>query len=326
MITITKDKIYRSTFSLKRTRPDSESVTEIGERDIIFNLGDDVELGEDVTFQRLFDLAIFHKEFFNILYSDELGGLEVDDFIADYEQPPLPEVPNQEFSLMISWAVVVYEVDYEIEYFDYPIFEAFGKIDNTIDEEDYPISLAFTPLCELREKIVFLDNTYEIQNEDSYEDEMEAAFKANYKPFKLYDMFAGILRDISHYGNPKDRDEKRREVMAKTEEIEQWLEDGGNPEDLLDDGVSDEIEAMINKLSDDDDDDGKTFWDTLYPKDKPTGKTSQEILEDSIIAIMEGSGLSLEQQMEEATEAEDYEKAAKLKKLIEKRDEKKRRR
>ena len=69
--------------------------------------------------------------------------------------------------------------------------------------------------------------------------------------------------------------------------------------------------------------DNITFWDILYPKEKPIGKSSKEIMEDAIIALSEGIDIPLEEQLQEAHDSEDYEKAAKIKKLIEKRDEKK---
>ena len=81
MITITKDKIYRSPFSLKSTKPDSDTVKEIEVGEVIYNLGESVEFGEDLTFERLFDIMIFHKEFFNILFSSEMRGAVIDDFI-----------------------------------------------------------------------------------------------------------------------------------------------------------------------------------------------------------------------------------------------------
>lgn len=321
MITITKDKIYRSAFSLKRTKPDSEAVKEIDINDLVFSMGEDIELGEDVTFQRIFEIIIFHKDFFNVLFSSEMNGLQVEDFISDYEQEFDLVIPNQEYNLIMSWSCVVYEIDFEIEFYDYPQFEALGKIDTRVDEEDYPISLAFTSLSEIKNKIITLDNTFEIQNNKSYENEIEAAFKANYRPFRVCDVISGILHEISNYGTPDDREKAKMEMEIKSREIEEWIEDGTIMDHLISDDVMGEIGEMIDEEYDDSDD--KTFWDVLYPSDKPKGKTTKDIMDSAIIAISEGSDLPLEDQLKEAHDAEDYEKAAKIKKLIEKRDERK---
>jgi len=321
MITITKDKIYRSNFSLKKTKPDSESVKEIEIRDIIFFMGEDVELGEDVTFERIFDIIIFHKEFFNILFNSEMGGLKIDDFLEDYEQE-FDLIPHQDYVLTIFWSGIVYEIDQEIEYYDFSAFEAFGKIDTRIDGDEYPISVAFTSLSEFKSRLVIMDNTFEIQNDESYDNELEASFKAHYRPLSLTDVVSAILREITHYGKPEDRESSRREAEKKSIEISKWIEDGTIEEKIMFPDLKEEIKGMID--DDFDDDDNITYWDVLYPSSTPKGKSSREVIDSAIIAISEESEISLEEQLDEAEESEDYERAAKIKKLIDKRDQKKR--
>ena len=81
MITITRDKIYSSPFSLKKTNSNSKEVKEIQASDVIKFLGEEVELGDDVTFKNLFDIIILHKDFLNVLFSKEMRELMIDDFI-----------------------------------------------------------------------------------------------------------------------------------------------------------------------------------------------------------------------------------------------------
>jgi len=319
MITITRDKVYRSKFSLKKTKPDADSVEEIDVCDIIFYMGEEVELGEDVTFERIFDMIIFHKEFFNILFTLEMNGLEIEDFISDYEQKVTLIAPYQKYILRLFWSGIAYEIDQDIEYYDYSSFEALGKIDTRIEGDEYPISIAFTSLSEFRDRLVVIDNTFEIQNDESYENELELAFRADYRPLRISDMISSILREISHYGNPEERELCRIEAEKRSEEINRWIEDGVLEDKLLYSDFEDELKNMINE---DYDDDNISFWDKLYPSDKPKGKSKREMMENAIIAISEGSKISLEQQLAEADEAEDYEMAAKIKKLIDKRDKK----
>jgi hypothetical protein len=322
MITITKDKIYRSNFSLKKTRPDSESVEEIEVKEVIFSMGEDVELGEDVTFERIFDMIIFHKEFFNILFNAEMSGLEVDDFISDYEQEFDLIHPHQEYKLRLSWAGVVYELDHEVEFYDQTAFEAFGKLDTRIDGDEYPISLAFSSLSEFRKKLVIFDNTFEIQNERSYQNELEVDFKANYRPFTLSHLIGTILEEISHYGTPEDRELARKEMERRSKEINDWINEGNLYESISESNLREEFGEMMEEEYPDDD--NITFWDKLYPSDKPKGKSSKEVMDDAMIAMSEeDDNLSLEEMLKEADEAEDYERAAKIKKLIEKRDQRK---
>ena len=85
MITITKDKIYYSPFSLKDIGEDSEAVKEIEIGDVIFMLSEEIAIGPDVTFKSVFDMILYHKDLLNTLYSKELKGGLIDDFIDDYE-------------------------------------------------------------------------------------------------------------------------------------------------------------------------------------------------------------------------------------------------
>lgn len=322
MITITKDKIFLSDFSLKRTKAGSESVEEISVDDIIYSLGEVVEIGEDVTFERLFDMIIFHKDFFNILFNAEMDGLTIDDFILDYEKDFELLNPFQKYKLMLSWDVAIYEVNDEIEYYDYPVFEAFGKIDTRIEGEEYPINVSFSSLSQFRKELLVLNNSFEIQNSNSHMNEIEASFKANYRPFTLHDLFGSILHEITQFGTPDEREKALMEVQAKNEEINKWIEEGVIEESFSSTDLIDEMSELLEQ--DHDDDDNLTFWDTLYPSDKPIGKSSKELAEDKMIALSEDEDLpSLEEMLADAEDVEDYEKAAKIKKLIDKRDEKK---
>jgi len=179
MITITKEKIYRSPFSLKKTQPDSDAVEEIQSADVIYSLGDEVELGEDVTFKNLFDIIIVHKEVFSTIFKKEMRGLLVDDFIVDYEKDLGVEFEDVGFKLRLSWQSEIFQYDNIVEYMDYTSFEAFGRLHEE-DEGDYPIRLDYVALCEIRDKNIYLDHTFELYDEESYENNIEAIFKAHH--------------------------------------------------------------------------------------------------------------------------------------------------
>jgi hypothetical protein len=322
MITITKDKIYRSPFTLKKTSPDSDLVIEIEIADVIYMLGEEVELGEDVKFKNLFDLIIFNKDFFNILFSKEMRKILIEDFISDYENDFDTSLGNEDFKLRLAWQTEVFEYEKEIEYLDYVSFEAFGKLNVKTDEEDYPISIAFVSLAELKEKLVFIDNTFELHDDESYENEIGALFKANYRPLRLYDMFSSILREIAFYGNPEQRDIQRKELQKRAIEFEELINeedfDAESNEFKNWNDISDEIDDMINQ--DFEKEDYHSFWDKIYPKSSPTGPSTQDKVDTAIVALSEGSNISLERQLQEAHDSEDYERAARLKRLIDKRD------
>jgi hypothetical protein len=316
MITITKDKIYRSPFTLKKTRPDSEEVEIIPPSDLIYMLGDEIELGEDVTFKTLFDIIILHKDFLNILFAKEMHGYLVDDFIEDYEKDIDSKLDDEHFDLRLAWYSDIYKYNQEVEFVDYVAFEAFGRLSVSQQEGEYPISLAFISLAEIKNKLVKLDNTFELHDDETYKSEIDALFKANYKALSVYEVLQSILREITFYGKPDERDRQREELQRQAAEFDELIHDEDYEEDFQDwDEVEDEI---VNSLGIEDVDEG-SYWDLLYPDSKRTEERRDKI-DSTIIAISEGAGLSLEEQLQEAHDSEDYETAAKLKKLIDKKN------
>jgi hypothetical protein len=314
MITITKESIYFSPFSLRQTRPDSENVKEIELQDIVLYMGEDVELGEDVTFGRLFEILIFHKEFFNILYCSDMHALEIDDFIKDFEGEYDAVVSDEEYKIMFSWICNTYRNEGELELFDYVVMEGYGRLDTKKDKSNYPFALSYFPLYEFKDKLVICNNGYYIDEFNGAGQDMEELFKAKYKPFTVYDIFSAILRDISYYGKPEDRDREKEMYDKMVMEADYFYE---GEEDFEEDTRRD-IDHMIEK--DFNTEDKQTFWDKIYPKDEPTGKSSQDIIDETIIALSENAGLTLEEQMDEAVANEEYEKANRFKRLIERRD------
>jgi hypothetical protein len=322
MITITKDKIYISPFTLKKTKVDSEDVVEIMPSEVIYRLSDEVELGEDVTFKDLFDIIVLNEDFFNILFGKEMHGLKIGNFIEDYEKEFEIIFNTSGFNLRLSWNSEIFDYDNEVEYSDYVAFEAFGKLNIKEDKEDYPISIAFVSLSQIRNKHVFLDNSFVIQGESNDESDIDALFKANYRPFSLYDLVLSILREITFFGSPEQREEYRMELEKKAKDFESLEQIEGDDNDFEWNEISEEIDDMIFrdlKVNDD-----KSFWDVIYPKEESVKPVlNQEKIDSVIIALAEGSDLSLDEQLKKAHNEEDYEKAGKLKRIIDKRDTKK---
>lgn len=309
MITITKNKIYTSPFSLKRMKKDSEDVKEVKIADVINMLGDEVELGIDATLKNLFDIIIFHKDFLNILFNKEMHGLLIDDFILDYESNFVSPFSKENFDMRFSWQSEVFEYDKEIEYMDYVAFEAFGKLNKEKDTENYPISIAFVRLCEIRDRRIILDNTFELHDDESHENDIEAVFKANYRAFTLYELISSILYEITLYGKPEQRDNKRDEIERRIKDFEGFSEYEINEGHIMEwDEISNEIDEMNQG-------DFKSFWDEIYPKEE---KSISEI-SGKLFIMSDISDKPLEEQMKEAEELEDYETAAEIKKLIDRR-------
>lgn len=312
MITITRNKIYSSPFTLKKIKPNSKEVKEIHVADVIRMLGEEVELGEDVTFKNLFDIIILHKDFLNILFSKEMNELLIDDFIIDYEKESKNDFNTEKFDMRLSWQSDVFEYEKEVEYVEYVSFEAYGSLDYE-DNQEYPISIAFVPLCEIKNKLVFLDHTFELLDESNYPDEIETIFKANYRAFTLYDIFSSILSEITFYGKPDEREKEMKELQRRINNFEGFMSDSEIDNMMGWDDFSNEIDSVNEK-----DDDYISFWDTIYPPEEP--KEEKTEINGKLLFFSEISEKPLEVQLKEAHDSEDYETAAKIKKLIDRRN------
>jgi hypothetical protein len=319
MITIAEKEIYYSPLSLKATNSGSDEVRVISTSDIIFYMGEEVEFGEDLTFGRLFEILIFHKEFFNILFNSELNHLTIDDFINDFVGDYDLVVSDEDFKIRLSWVCNYYSENDGPDFFDYIAFDGYGKLHKE-DKFEYAFSVCFYPLYELKNKLVVCDNIYEVDEFTTDDMAVKQAFIANYKPFTLYGVISSIIREIAYYGIPEDRDKKR-------DEYEYMLMQIGPVTEQDEQEYIDEIKESIDKMIETDfnEEDRLTFWDMLYPKDEPTGKSSQEVIDDTIIALSESADIPLDEQLKEAVDNEEYEKAARIQRLIQRRDEKNKR-
>lgn len=309
MITITRNKIYGSPFSLRMTNSDSKEVKEIKESDIIRMLGEEVELGEDVTFKRLFDIIILHKNFLNTLFSKEMNELLIEDFILDYEKEPITSFNTEKFDMRLSWQSDIFEYGVESEYAEYVAFEAFGIIDED-DEKSYPISISFVPLCDIKNKLVFLEYSFEIF------DETEDVLKTNYRAFTLYDIFSSILNEITFYGKPEDREKEMKELQNRINNFDEYMSDSEIDDTMGWNDFSNEIDDANEKKED-----YLSFWDMIYPIEEL--KKEEKEIQGKLLVFSEISEKSLEIQLQEAHDSEDYETAAKIKKLIDRRKDNK---
>ncbi len=344
MITITEDSIYYSPYTLKAVPHDSTEVEEVLTEDVIFHLQEYVEFGKDLTFKRLFEIIFENKEFFNILFSSVLGGVMLEDFEDEFKKKASKK--KGDYILMFSW---------HTDYFD-TLVDAFDEFRTFSDaaemvgvrtgkkyEGDQVFSLDFMPINELKNKKVVINNFYEIidhkyymdkmndpkyKDEEIFDEELKQHFCADSKDFKVYDIFESLIKEISYFGTPEEREERANEMIemrkrmeeANEEDEEIDFEQETSWEDYQKE-LEEQIESEKNRLKN-----LVTYWEKLYPEDKGITKSlNDEVdpLENAAIIVAKTAGVSIEEQLKEAINSEEYEKAAKLDKLIKKLNKKK---
>ena len=210
MIRIEKDKILYIDIE------SSGEPQEIYPAEIPAHLGDIVELGEFVTFSRIFDLIVEHKDLFNTIFAKDLGHQNIEQYLEEYSRP----VSHTSDSFDLEVHVICQAHDYQdyrdLEY--YVSFQGMGIMeDDTKAVAPYPISLSFTSLNELKNRYIRVNNSVQIF---TYTEDGNIERSPEYDvEIKLFDFFAAILEEISFYGDPENRDEISEDIVETAEAV-----------------------------------------------------------------------------------------------------------
>lgn len=314
MITLTKEKIYQSTFSLKTTNSESDDVSEISAQDIVNHLMEEVEFGEDLTFKELFDLIIINKDMFNVLYKPLMNGAVIEDFIQEYSEGITMVNKDLDYKLRISWETQILDTEEKSYYYDFTIFDAWGILDKELYPHPGPIQLFLISPAELKDQKIFIDNSYEIREPNSYDEGENVLIEVSHKAFSLYDVLGSIIKEMFMFGGPKERNDKIKEVYGEEDfDVEALEQELSYPSP----------EETINTLLEKDYDDQKkqTFWDMLYRGGERSGKSDAQVIRETIMSIASGADISLFDMMQEYSEEDDYERAGRIKKILNEKEE-----
>jgi hypothetical protein len=221
MIRINKDNIEfnRENFEdIKKGWKKKEEAT------ILYYLYDKVVFGEDVTFKRIFDLIILHKDILNqVLGWGAMHGHTIDMFIDEYKQPSENETDID--YLEISWVCEYYSFDNVNEVILFPSIQGVGNL-----PERNTYSIGFTPINKLKNLKVKLNNQVKWQKfiETGITLSTEGRFPVLMEgvlDIKLIDVFAGILYEMTFYGEPKNRQKVADDLKATSDRIDNGEED-----------------------------------------------------------------------------------------------------
>lgn len=234
MIRIEKDRILSIDIDL------SNEPEEIYPSDIPAYLGDTVELGEFVTFYRIFDLIVDNKALFNTIFAKDLGQQTIEEYLEEYNQPVTHTSNSYDLEVHIVCQAHNYSDYQDFEY--YVSFHGVGVLKNDTEAvEPYPISLMFTSLNELKNKYVRLNNTVQVY---TFTEDGSIERSVLYDgEIKLFDFFAAILNEISFFGDPEHRDEVSGEVAENVEAVERGEDDFLSLEEVQEQWAREEKEA-----------------------------------------------------------------------------------
>ena len=209
MITITNKNIYYSDFSLVEL-PSLDNIEIIQPGEIISFLSDNVELGESVTFKRLFELVSANLDKFNEIFYSSLGGYILDPYLQEIENNPTES--NDMDYLEIHWFCDKYGSELNIS----PALHGIS-----LKEENY-FALDFESLNNLKNYIIKINETVEIIDYVPFAkpDETINRIDLGNKSFTLFELFNAIFFEISFHGGPQDKKERYQEIEESITDAE----------------------------------------------------------------------------------------------------------
>lgn len=181
-------------------------------------LSDELKISKGVTFERIFDLCIQHKELFNQIFYSSTRGFDIDLFIDEYNRES--DYDTEITYLSVSRIMSKWHDDYFDAYLHFG-----GVAENHVDENfgdepyDCNMGVSFTSINNLKHIEIRVDDSFDItddKNKPIFEDK---------KPITLFDFISTILYEITWNGAPASRDERMDSLNSTVERIQNGEEE-----------------------------------------------------------------------------------------------------
>ena len=219
MITITNKNIYHSEFPVS-TLSSLDKVEILYADEIVNFLSDNVELGESVTFKRLFELVSANLIKFNEIFYSSLGGYPLEPYLQEIENNPTEEIESD--FLEIHWFCDKYDNELNI----------CPSLHGISIKESETYALDFTSLNNLKNCNVRINETVEIYDYNKIKekgkealDNKEFLVDMGDKAFTLFELFNAIFYEISFHGGPQDKKEREIELVESMDEVRDNIDD-----------------------------------------------------------------------------------------------------
>ena len=271
----------------------------IKDSELSHHMGDLVEFSDGLTFSRVFELIIKNKDIFNNIFKTNLNGVTIDDFIADFKKKPSKKkkIP---ITLLIFWYCVYdsymsTDDDEEEEFTVIHEIPTFGGVDlgqdAKITKEAVDIALSYASLSDLKDYTIRMDGSIQFAKYDGGTEAPKLIFACDVKFFTLFDLIGGILDEVTAKGKPDERDEKKKMLEEKMKELNKSMKK--KSKDTVDIDASSIINGVKNHIID----------GNLKSTKSLDSMKIEELIEEQ----------------EKAAEDENYEKAAKIRDIIKKK-------
>jgi len=171
-------------------------------------LGCFLEIEEGVTFEIFFNLILKEKEFFNIVFNQEMNEISLDEFEREFKKTAKTKQDDETLK-NVKFIEISKFLSYE-KYDEYDSLEVYNEVFAIHVEEgtniENPLNINFVPVNELKKYPLIINNEIAI-----YKDYTEILLDG-FTTITVGDAIKAILTQIAFYGNPKQRDKAKKET------------------------------------------------------------------------------------------------------------------
>jgi len=209
-IIITNNSIIRSYWKAGR----QEQI--IAPDKLIHFIWENVRLNDDVTLGRIFDIVENNIDLWEIITGERIK--------------PIIEESKKEFSGSgeLKYLEIYWDVEHDAEYETLTSWPSFHAIGEPCEDDYLPEGLngliyygiSFTPNNYLKTLKLRLKNVFKIYSSDDFHDKQ---YFGN-KQFKVLETMKAIFWELTWFGTPEERDEKRIEIIGDIVEMKEVKE------------------------------------------------------------------------------------------------------
>lgn len=214
MIRIEPDKII-----YENHRGEKEEINII---DLPFYLSEAIEIADDVTFKRIFEIVIMNRTIFDIIFAGSTGRYPLHYYIDEFVKDDNDDDPDSITYLVVEHAAEVWDFDDITEVSHYHSFH--GIREQYTDEFqkepcDMGISLMMSPIHNLKKYKIRVNNKVKYTKHDTKAKKIVTLVEGD-QTINVFEFYSAILHEISWFGTPEERDEKSNELKETSEALE----------------------------------------------------------------------------------------------------------
>ena len=197
----------------------------IADDDITSCLSEEVRIGKNVTFERIFDLIVLNKDIFNVIFQQgTLGNYKIEVYLDEYNQEDNDDDPDSITYLEAYWGTEYFEYEQEKDVTIYPSFHGIKEgFTDEYQKEPCDMNIGIcNQIQNLKKYKMRMNNHVRFNGYNKEEKDVKKRYPLLMEgetTMTLFDFIRGILFEISFYGAPSQRDKFFKSLDKQSEDI-----------------------------------------------------------------------------------------------------------